>query len=241
MSVIFLSDGRIVGSGGRIGRVTGPRPLAKVLRELRVFATTPPPFDIRQAPAGPATLFIEWLEGAVALGVAEPHAMTLSTIDPDGMPDARVLILKDIDDRGWWFATSSTSVKGRQLQERSAAALTFYWPALGRSIRVRGQVTVASPELSAADFRERGFGARAVALASQESSPLGSVDECAAAVAAARAVLSANPDLVSPTWTLYVMTPERVEFWQADPDRQHIRLCYTNTADHGWQHGLLWP
>jgi pyridoxamine 5'-phosphate oxidase len=221
--------------------MTGARPPALVLRELPVFATTPPPFDTNRAPDDPVALFIEWLDGAIALRVAEPHAMTLSTIDADGAPDARVLILKDVDHRGWWFAGSSTGRKGHQLEQRSAAALTFYWPALGRSIRVRGRVATASPERSAADFQERGFGARAVALASEESAPLGSLAECAVAVTAARAMLHANPNLGSPSWTRYVVEPDRVEFWQADADRQHLRLCYTKSTGDGWSRGLLWP
>jgi pyridoxamine 5'-phosphate oxidase len=85
--------------------MTGPRRPAKVLRELPVFAATPPPFDTDHAPEDPVALFLEWLDAAIELAVTEPHAMTLSTIDTDGTPDARVLILKDVDDRGWWFAT----------------------------------------------------------------------------------------------------------------------------------------
>jgi pyridoxamine 5'-phosphate oxidase len=98
---------------------------ALVLRELPVVATTPPPCDTDRAPDDPVALFIEWQDGAIEEGVAEPHAMTLSTIDADGAPGARVLILKDVDDRGWWFATSSTSRKGYQLEHRSAAALLY--------------------------------------------------------------------------------------------------------------------
>jgi pyridoxamine 5'-phosphate oxidase len=221
--------------------MTGIRALREVLRELPVLTAVPPPFDLDQVPADPTALFVEWLDGAIEMGVAEPHAMTLSTIDADGAPDARVLILKDVDHRGLWFATSAASRKGRQLEPRPVAAVTFYWPALGRSVRVRGRVTAASPERSAADFRARGLGARAVALATQESRPLASLDECAAAVTTARTVLATDPALVSPEWTLYVVTPEEVEFWQADADRQHTRLCYTRDTDAGWQHGLLWP
>jgi pyridoxamine 5'-phosphate oxidase len=221
--------------------VIGPQPLAKLLREPPVFASTPPPFDPGGVPADPRQLFVEWLGTAIERGVAEPHAMTLSTVDIDGMPDARTLILKDVDGQGWWFATSAASGKGRQLQHRACAALAFYWPAIGRSVRIRGRVTAASPEESAADFRGRGLSARAVALASSESSPLASRDECVAAVEAARAALSADPDLVSPTWTRYAVTPDRVEFWQADTDRLHTRVCYEQTPGAGWHHGLLWP
>jgi pyridoxamine 5'-phosphate oxidase len=215
-------------------------PLAQTLRSLPVLTATPVPFAIDRALDDPMSLFDEWLREAIVAGVTEPHAMTLSTVDADGLPDARVLILKDVNECGLWFATSCSSAKGRQLDARGVAAVTIYWPALGRSVRARGRTRRGSEASSVADFRERGFGARAVALASHESSPLASLDECDAAVTTARAALLRDPTLISSTWTLYVLAPEQVEFWQADPDRQHIRLRYTRIND-GWQHGLLWP
>ncbi len=139
------------------------------------------------------------MEAAIGAGALEPHVMTLSTADADGRPDARMLILKDVSSAGFWFATSADSAKGRQLRVNPAAALTFYWPLLGRQVRVRGRVEAASADQSAQDFLARGVGARAVALASAESSPLASRAECAAAVEAASARLADLPDLVATT------------------------------------------
>ena len=155
-------------------------------------------------------------------------------------PDARVLILKDVTAAGFWFATSAHSAKGRQLVANPAASLTFYWPAVARQVRIRGHVEAAAGEESARDFRARGVGARAVALASEQSSPLDSQAACSAAVRAARSRLDAMPDLVATTWTLCLLRPEQIEFWQADPDRQHIRLRYTANGPR-WSRGLLWP
>lgn len=123
--------------------------------------------------------------------------MTLSTCGGDGRPDARVLILKDLTSEGLWFATSAHIAKGRQLTANPDASLMFYWPQLARQVRVGGRVEPAAEEESAADFLARGAGARAVALASHESAPLSSRQECTAAVAAARARVDAIPQLVA--------------------------------------------
>jgi pyridoxamine 5'-phosphate oxidase len=210
------------------------------LRVLPVLSSGPHSFDVSTAPDRPEALFLDWFRAAVAAGETEPHAMTLSTCDAEGNPDARVLILKDLDEDGWWFATSSASGKGQQLEQRPVAALTFYWRTLGRQVRIRGTVLGADAERSADDFRGRSAAARAVALASRVSQPLADDAECTHAVAAARRALDADPDLTSPTWALYSVRPDEVEFWQADPDRLHTRLRY-GRAGSRWQRNLLWP
>jgi pyridoxamine 5'-phosphate oxidase len=210
------------------------------LRSLPVFAGLIPEFDADALPADPAELFGQWLRSAVDDGVAEPHAMTVSTSDAAGAPDARVLILKDLDAQGWWFATDSNGVKGVQLAARPVAALTFYWPAVARQVRVRGAVKTGSMQTSEADFRSRGTTARAVALASHSSEPLDNRLIREAAVAEAERQLSANPGLVSPSWCVYVVLADTVEFWQADKDRQHTRVRYRRDRDE-WSHTLLWP
>jgi pyridoxamine 5'-phosphate oxidase len=210
------------------------------LRSLPVFGGAIAAFDPQTAPESPIELFEQWLRYAAEAGVCEPHAMTLSTRDADGAPDGRVLILKDIDTRGWWFASNSDSAKGFQLVCAPYAALTFYWPQVGRQVRVRGTVKTGTPEHNAADFRARGSGARAVALASEQSRPLTDLPACARAVEKARDRLRANPELVAPGWRTYVLHATTVEFWNADKDRQHVRLQY-RTADNGWTRSLLWP
>ncbi|MDT5013055.1 MAG: pyridoxamine 5-phosphate oxidase [Mycobacterium sp.] len=210
------------------------------MRSLPVFAGVMRDFDPAVTPEHPAALFTRWLREAVEDGVPEPHAMTLSTCDEAGLPDARVLILKDLDDEGWWFATNANSAKGIQMAAVPAAALTFYWPQVGRQIRVRGSVVAGSAERSAADFRARGSGARAVALASHEGEPLADVETCARAVVAAERRLAEDPGLIAPGWQAYVLTPSVVEFWQADKDRRHVRLQYCLDEDR-WTHTLLWP
>jgi pyridoxamine 5'-phosphate oxidase len=223
-----------------MGRMTSTSPLRDLLRSLPVFAVEPTDFDPESVPDEPADLFTSWLLQAIDAGVPEPHALTLSTCDSDGRPDARTLILKDVDGAGWWFATASNSAKGQQLASQPSVALTFYWPALARQVRVRGRVSAASRERSAADFRARGIGARAVALAGTQSAPLASRDECAIAVRAATGCIEAMPEIVPPTWTLYAAVADNVEFWQADADRQHLRVQYRRDGDR-WTHMMLWP
>ncbi|MFD5226915.1 pyridoxal 5'-phosphate synthase [Microbacterium sp. NPDC058342] len=131
------------------------------LRSLRTLSGDAPAFDPAGAPADPVVLFRDWLADAVARGVAEPHAMTLATVDSDGLPDARTLILKDFGDAGWGFAGHRRSAKGVQLAARPAAALSFWWQPLVRAVRVRGSVHEATAAESAADLAARSPAARA--------------------------------------------------------------------------------
>lgn len=110
---------------------------------------------------GTAPLFREWLRAAAAAGVPEPHAATLATVDADGIPDARTLILKDVDARGWAFAGARSSRKAAQLGARPAAALNLWWQPQRRAIRVRGTVEEASAAESDADLAARSESARA--------------------------------------------------------------------------------
>lgn len=113
-----------------------------LLHAQRVWDVPLPSFDPSAAPSAPLPLFHSWFADAVAAGQTEPHTMTLATADAEGRPDVRTLMLHDADERGWHFATHTTSAKGRQLAARPDAALGFYWPAQGRQVRVRG---TASP------------------------------------------------------------------------------------------------
>ncbi|MGY4858178.1 pyridoxine/pyridoxamine 5'-phosphate oxidase [Cryobacterium sp. AP23] len=125
------------------------------LRALPDFPEDLPRFDPAAAPADPAELFLAWLEEALAVGVRQPHAFSLATVNTGGVPSSRMLILKDLDADGWQFATARTSRKGRELAENPRAALNFYWSELGRQVRVVGSVVELSAEASARDWAER--------------------------------------------------------------------------------------
>jgi pyridoxamine 5'-phosphate oxidase len=182
-----------------------------LLRALTVFTEQPTPFDAERADADPAHLFEAWIHAAIAAGVVQPHAATLSTVDERGRPDARVLILKDVGAGRWWFASSRRSRKGVQLAGCPAAALTFYWPAQGRQVWVRGLVEAEGAELSAADFLARSEEARSVAVTGRESQRLGCRAELEAVVEITRGVAS-RPDAVAPDWTVFALVADEVEF-----------------------------
>jgi pyridoxamine 5'-phosphate oxidase len=211
-----------------------------LLRSAAVFPETMPFFDPGTAPDSPVRLFLDWLREAVESKVHAPHAVNLSTVDEDGAPDARIVILKDVDGSGWAVASSADSPKGRQLAANPRAALTFFWPEQGRQVRVRGTVVVADPAVNEADFQRRHPSARALVLAGRQSQVLGEPGDVEAAVKAALEQLQAQPGLGSVTWAVYTVVPDTVEFWQADPERRHTRLRYTRAAG-GWQRDLLWP
>jgi pyridoxamine 5'-phosphate oxidase len=221
-------------------------PVRDMLRRLRVFDTDLPRFQPDQTPADPLALFTEWLAAAIMAGVPEPHVMSLATSDADGHPSSRMLICRGVDPPGrWFFASSSTSRKGRELAACPHAALGFYWPRQGRQIRIRGQATAESAERSAADFLARSTESRVEGLVGHQSAILADPADQPAAITEARARIAADPDLVAPDWTLYGLLAEEVEFWQGDRDRQHIRLRYHRTGgEHTgrqWAKERLWP
>jgi pyridoxamine 5'-phosphate oxidase len=120
-----------------------------------------PTLDLSSLPDDPVVLFYEWLDEALSARVPEPQAMTVATVDADGTPDARTLIIKDVDERGWAFAGRRSSAASIELSTSPAAALNFWWPPLVRAIRVRGPVVEASREDSEADLAARSAAARA--------------------------------------------------------------------------------
>lgn len=222
-------------------RTATTMPVWELLRAVPVFDAELPDFDPDTAPADPASLFLHWLAEALEARLPEPHAMSLATVDKDGRPSSRLLLCKDIDPDGrWYFASSSASRKGIELAENPAAALTFHWPAQGRQIRVRGRAAPTDGQRSAADFLARSPAARAATLASRQSQILTDPAELEAAEQNAEDQLAADPDLVAPEWTLYALTADEVEFWQADRHRRHVRLRYER-MDGTWTRARLWP
>ncbi|MET9679795.1 pyridoxine/pyridoxamine 5'-phosphate oxidase [Streptomyces coeruleorubidus] len=217
--------------------------LHELLRSLRVWdpqVTRLPSFDPATVPAAPLPLFAEWFAAAVAAGQTEPHTMSLATSDEAGLPDVRIVMLHGADETGWSFASHAGSRKGRHLDARPYAALGFYWPVLGRQVRVRGQVSAAPSEEAQGDLHARSTGALAAALTGRQSEILGSVEEMARASESAWERARSEPEAPVPSWTLYRLRPEEVEFFQGDEARRHVRLRYRSTEE-GWTRELLWP
>lgn len=214
--------------------------VVEMLRSLDSLAGPFPAFDPATAPEDPRDLFEAWFQRAVDAGVHEPHAMTLSTVDDAGCPDARVLILKAMDWDGWHFAATRTSRKGAQIDKNPKAALTFYWQPLGRQVRLRGAVRDMGPAARDADFRAKPAGSRAAALLARQSQVLCGNDEFDRALERQRARLAEDPEIVAPDWAVYALEPTEIEFWQGDEQRRHIRLRYRR-HETGWARERLWP
>jgi pyridoxamine 5'-phosphate oxidase len=209
-----------------------------VTGDLRTWLRSLPPFppelpEFGAVPDEPVEIFTRWLTEAAALGDPAPHAMTLSTA-VDGVVSARVLILKDVTGRGWVFAKSATSPTGRALTANPHAALTFFWPTLGRQVRVEGAVHREPAEVAAADFLARPESSRVSTLVGHQSEVLTAPEDYAAARAAV------SPDEVAADWAVWVLMPSSVEFWQASSDRVHTRVRYRPATD-GWSRDALWP
>ncbi|MEU5195577.1 pyridoxal 5'-phosphate synthase [Streptomyces scabiei] len=220
-----------------------PSDLVRALRGLRVWdpeVSALPLFDPAAAPAEPVALFAAWFGEVVAAGEVEPHTMSLATADAEGRPDVRTVMLHDVDAHGWHFASHAGSRKGRHLAARPYASLGFYWPLLGRQVRVRGGVTVQPPEVAHADLHARSTGALAAALVGHQSEVLPAYEELERASQAAWERAEREPDVAVPSWTAYVVEPDEVEFFQGDARRRHVRLNYRREGD-GWVTELLWP
>lgn len=200
------------------------------------------PLDLSTFPPTPQQAFVDWLKDAIDNGIKEPHAMTLSTVDEHGWPDARVLILKNLDHRGWHFAIKADSPKGGQILNNPAVALTFYWPYLGRQIRIRGVANQLPAEESAKDFSERPIGSKITVLASKQSEILKDAEQLQQGLHDAQQRIETEPDYVSPAWAVFAVAPRSVEFWQGATDRMHQRLRYKTMDDEQyWQKDLLYP
>jgi len=218
----------------------------ELLRGLRVpHADELPVFDPAQAPDAPLPLFRRWLREAAEGGEPGPHTMMLATAGADGRPSLRTVMLHGADADGWHFGTHRTSRKGRELAEHPYASLGFHWMRTGRQVRIGGRVTEAGPGQSAADLRGRSPAALAAALAGagRQSAVLGSSEELEAAFADACERAGRDPDSTAPTWTLYVLEPDEVEFYQEEARRRHVRLRYRRAPEErgGWRRELLWP
>ena len=187
----------------------------------------------------PLTQFAAWLEAAVEAALPEPNAMTLATVDAEGRPAARTVLLKGVDS-GFVFYTNLGSRKGRHLLARPQAALVFCWLGLERQVTVRGGVGQVDRTETAAYFASRPRESQLGAWASAQSRPIGSRDEVEAKAAAVAARFGDGEIPVPDFWGGFRLDPDEVEFWQGRPGRLHDRLRYRAAAG-GWTIERLEP
>ena len=190
----------------------------------------------------PMRLFAAWLEDATKSEPRDPTAMTLATVDRDGMPDARMVLLKGADEQGFVFFTNTESQKGQELAATPKAALVFHWKSLNRQIRVRGVVERVNDAEADAYFATRPKQAQIGAWASQQSRPLESrlAFEKAVAINAAKYALGNVPR--PPYWSGYRIVASSIEFWHDRPFRLHDRIVFKRTAPGvAWTKTRLYP
>lgn len=182
------------------------------------------------------------LDEATAAGDPEPGAMTLATIDSDGRPAARIVLLKGIDARGLRFFTNYESAKAADIEAHPEVALCLHWKTLreGVQVRVVGSVTRVSATESDAYFATRARVSQIGAWASLQSQALSDRAEFEARIAEVERRYSGRPVPRPPHWGGYVIAPERIEFWYGARFRLHERVCYERGRD-GWSKGLLYP
>jgi pyridoxamine 5'-phosphate oxidase len=188
----------------------------------------------------PIALFSEWLREATAKEINDPNAMCLATVDASGMPDARMVLLKTIDARGFTFFTNTQSAKGRELAANPKCALTFHWKSLRRSVRVRGEAEPVSEAEADAYFATRARSAQIGAWASDQSATLPDRFALEARIAQAGLRFGLGPVPRPPHWSGYLVRPAAIEFWRDRPFRLHERLVF-HRAGEGWTTTRLYP
>jgi pyridoxamine 5'-phosphate oxidase len=190
----------------------------------------------------PFQLFTSWFEDAKRSEPSNPNAMALATVDRDGLPNVRMVLLKGVDADGFVFYSNNESQKGGELVSNPQAALAFYWKSLDRQVRVRGSVMPVSEAEADAYFASRPRGAQLGAWASKQSSALESrfAFEKAVAVMTAKFGVSAVPR--PPYWVGYRVVPFAIEFWHERPLRLHDRIQFKRDTPHGaWTKTRLYP
>jgi pyridoxamine 5'-phosphate oxidase len=197
--------------------------------------------DFTEAPE-PLRLFATWFDEAGRSEPSLPEAMTLATVDPQGLPNARMVLLKDFDERGFVFYSNQDSQKGQELDRAPKAALLFHWKSLNRQVRLRGVIEMVEDAAADAYFATRPRLAQIGAWASKQSAPLESrmAFEKAIATTMAKFPIGAIPR--PPNWVGYRLIPLVMEFWQDRPYRLHDRVEFRRSAPGAaWSKTRLYP
>ena len=192
--------------------------------------------------ADPILQFQHWFDQAIEAQLIEPNAMTVATVSQDGLPSARIVLLKEVEGRGFVFYTNYESRKGRELATNPHAALIFYWAELERQVRVEGSVGKVSRAQSEAYFDTRPRGSQLGAWVSRQSHAVASKAELERKLTELEAHYKGSERVPAPEfWGGFRVTPVRIEFWQGRPNRLHDRLQYSLREDGSWRIDRLSP
>ncbi|HRK97341.1 MAG TPA: pyridoxamine 5'-phosphate oxidase [Alphaproteobacteria bacterium] len=187
----------------------------------------------------PIEHFTQWYEEAKQSEPSDPDAACLATIDSNGMPNARVILVRKIDDRGFCFFTNLESTKGHELLSSHKAALNFHWKSLKRQVRIRGEISTVSKEEADGYYASRPLGNRIGAWASLQSRPLESRDTLIQRVEEFENKFGDDPPRPD-HWGGFRLSPTSIEFWQEGEHRLHNRLQYTLSGED-WNSKVLYP
>lgn len=190
--------------------------------------------------AEPYRLFAKWLEDATASEPNDPNALALATVDPEGLPDVRMVLLKGFDERGFVFYTNFESAKGQEILTSMKAAMCFHWKSLRRQVRIRGPVEQVSDAEADEYYASRPRGSRIGAWASKQSRPLESRFALEKAVAEYTAKHAIGDIPRPPHWSGFRIVPQSIEFWHDRPFRLHDRVVFRRNTDD-WDKTRLYP
>jgi pyridoxamine 5'-phosphate oxidase len=196
--------------------------------------------DGDRADLDPFAVFEEWFALAKEAEPNDPHAMALATVDDDGLPDVRMVLLNARDARGFCFFTNFESMKGGQLHAHPKAAMVMHWKSLRRQVRVRGPVEVVTPEEADAYFASRARGSQIASSASEQSRPLASRQQLLTRVADLTAGIGEDAVARPQHWSGFRIVPTSMEFWKDGQYRLHDRVRFERSGD-GWVSTRLYP
>jgi pyridoxamine 5'-phosphate oxidase len=199
------------------------------------------PFDEGDLDPNPLVLFGRWFDEASAEEAFEPNAVALATVSADGAPSARMVLMKSYDERGLTFFTNYGSRKAAELDENARAALLFYWPELGRQVRVEGEVERVGRDETVEYARSRSRASQLSALASPQSLPVPDRAWLERRVAELAEEYEGAEVPVREDWGGYRLVPAAWEFWQHRPDRLHDRFRFEPDGRGGWKRERLGP